>query len=681
MKRPLSGAVACALLALWCPSAFAAGQTIDLTLQTRDPKSGEVKVAREKVDPARIGVVIIDPWDYHWCMTAAQRVGALVPRMNKALQCDRKLGMQVIWCPTDVASQYVGTPQRERAMAVPYVPVPKVRDLVWRGTLGGGCMCGPGITCRVNYGWDGIAPDLVIADRDLIASGLEELYSICKQKGLTHLIYMGVHTNMCVLGKPPALRNMYTAGLSCMLARDITDACTWYDPKTGFTPDKGTARVVADIEKSGIPTINMVRELARAGLWDEHWLVDPVRLAPWGTKERPYEFTDSFVLTPSAPWQKDAEIRYTTDGSPPQADSKLYKRPLTVSETTELRAVAMRGGKPAGLPSRGYFVKLPPAPPEPDVLLSDIQPRKRTYADYWHWLPKLNQSFGGGPLSIRGARYRWGMGMRAPANACYDLKPEYDRFVALAGVDDAMLADHNGRMMAMHASVVFQVFLDGRLAAESPVMRISQEPWRFDVKIPDGARRIDLVATDAGSRSPYDLANWAMAGFIRKGSAGRPPTVLVPGYWEQDGRYAGYDGFAWYRCFVKVPASWAGKDLTLNVPAVDNSHESYFNGQKVGGAGRMPPHYQNGLDTEKPCTVPARLVRPGRENLLAIRVYDAGGAGGFRDGPPVLSLGKEAIRLQGRWLFATGDRPDWARWPEREPPPKEVIFSKVSPLR
>jgi hypothetical protein len=28
--------------------------------------------------------------------------------------------MQVLWAPTDVASRYVGTPQRERAKGIPY---------------------------------------------------------------------------------------------------------------------------------------------------------------------------------------------------------------------------------------------------------------------------------------------------------------------------------------------------------------------------------------------------------------------------------------------------------------------------------------------------------------------------------------------------------------------------------
>jgi hypothetical protein len=84
------------------------------------------------------------------------------------------------------------------------------------------------------------------------------------------------------------------------------------------------------------------------------------------------------------------------------------------------------------------------------------------------------------------------------------------------GVDDNMLDMHLGRFVAGHPSVVLKVFLDGKLATESPVMRISQEPWRFDVKIPEGARQIDLVAVDADSRSPYDLANWVEAGFVLK---------------------------------------------------------------------------------------------------------------------------------------------------------------------
>jgi hypothetical protein len=98
----------------------------------------------------------------------------------------------------------------------------------------------------------------------------------------------------------------------------------------------------------------------------------------------------------------------------------------------------------------------------------------------------------------------------------YEIKPEYKRFVALAGVDENMLEVEYGRFLAIHSSVVFRLFIDGRQAAESPVMRISQEPWRFDVEIPHGSRHISLVCMDAGSRSILDYGNWLDAGFLTK---------------------------------------------------------------------------------------------------------------------------------------------------------------------
>ena len=83
---------------------------------------------------------------------------------------------------------------------------------------------------------------------------LQEVYSICKERGLTHLIYMGVHTQVCVLGKPMGLKNLKAAGLNCILARDLTDAHPGYEPATGFTPDAHTAEVVAHFERHLAPS-------------------------------------------------------------------------------------------------------------------------------------------------------------------------------------------------------------------------------------------------------------------------------------------------------------------------------------------------------------------------------------------------------------------------------------------
>jgi len=671
-KAPLA-ALGAMLLAATMPLAHGDHPTLELALQRRDPKTGEVVVTKRKLDPETIGIVVVDLWNFHWCKTAAERVGALVPRMNRALDGARKLGMQVFLCPTDVADSYVGTPQRERAVTVKLHPLPKPRDLKFPRPRGGGHMCGPGIQCVVNYGWDAMQPGLRIDERDLVAEGTRQLYSLCKQRGITHLLYMGVHTNMCVMGKSVGMVPLMRTGLTCILCRDITDAYTDYNPATGYTPDKGTAEVVAHLERHLLPTVRMDETLRNAGLWDDDWRVDPVRITPWGTVRRPHQFEESVAVTLTAPLQPGAEIRYTLDGSAPTPGSPLYAKPLTLSQTAALRALALRGGKPVGLEGSGYFVKMPARPPLPDVHLSGLKPLRQA-GGFERRKTSVNRSYANTELKIRGVRYRSGLGVHAPSHVVYALQPDYDRFVALAGIDDAIRDRAMGREQAMYPSVVFRLFLDGELAAESPIQRISQEPWRFDLPIPKGARTLSLAVTDAGDGNRHDIADWVNAGFLLPGWRERAPTMPVPGYWEQDGRFAGYDGFAWYRCYVLAPEAWKGKDLTLMVPALDNSHESYFNGQKVGGAGSMPPKYANGLDSEKPCTVPAKLVRPGRWNLLAIRAYDAGGAGGFRDGPPTLAAGKQRIVLEGRWEFRKGDDPTWAEWPAGSEPPAVARF-------
>jgi hypothetical protein len=81
---------------------------IDLNLQTRARDSGAARLVRASIDPTKIGIVVIDMWNTNDCLTNAQRAAAMVPRMNRALEAARHLGMQIIWTPTDVADQYAG---------------------------------------------------------------------------------------------------------------------------------------------------------------------------------------------------------------------------------------------------------------------------------------------------------------------------------------------------------------------------------------------------------------------------------------------------------------------------------------------------------------------------------------------------------------------------------------------
>lgn len=501
--------------------AVAAGaEGLTFTLRTRDAKTSELKTAPLAFDPQKTGIVIVDPWNYHWCMTWTEQAGGMTPRMNKALAVARKLGLSVFWGPTDAASMYAGWPQRQRAMAEPYLPVPSVRKAECRWTVPwGACLCGPGISCLANYGEDGLDPQLEIAAGDLIVSGTPELYALCQARGISHLIYFGGATNICLTSKDVGLGPMYAAGLETIFARDLAFAWTHYDPVKGYTPTTGNAQAADDLERAGIPTVMFVDELRKLKLWDEAWVTEPIRITPSGTPERPYLFEKSVAVGLDAPYLDDVAIHYSLDGTPPTPASPRYERPISVSETTTLRTAAFRGNRQVSLDGRATFIRLPALPPKPDLPLGGLTTVTDLYAKngpvHAAFLlhPQANQSYAGKPLRIRGQKYTAGLGMRAPAYARYDLKPEMRRFVALAGVDDNLLDQHLGSNAARYPSVVFKVFVDGQLAAESPVMRISQVPWRFDVPIPPGSRQIVLVCDDANSRSPYDLGNWVEAGF------------------------------------------------------------------------------------------------------------------------------------------------------------------------
>ena len=148
-------------------------------------------------------------------------------------------------------------------------------------------------------------------------------------------------------------------------------------------------------------------------------------------------------------------------------------------------------------------------------------------------------------------------------------------------------------------------------------------------------------------------------------AAGDWLSIRVPGAWEEMlPKEAGrYNGFAWYRCFVEIPKAWEGQPLRLDLGKIDDADEAFFNGAKVGSTGRMPPQYHGLSNVERAYNVPSKLVRTGQHNLIAVRVYDANGAGGIISGRVRLSCPRGDCDLAGRWQFRLGDDLSYARWP------------------
>ena len=64
------------------------------------------------------------------------------------------------------------------------------------------------------------------------------------------------------------------------------------------------------------------------------------------------QFTETTQVSMSGP--AGAEIHYTLDGSIPTAESALYEGPITLSETTVVKAIAVKDGVSSSVTSRTY---------------------------------------------------------------------------------------------------------------------------------------------------------------------------------------------------------------------------------------------------------------------------------------------------------------------------------------
>ena len=76
-----------------------------------------------------------------------------------------------------------------------------------------------------------------------------------RQRGITNVIVMGVHENMCIVNRPFGIRQMVYQGQNVVLMRDMTD--TMYDPQQKPYVDHftGTDLMTWHIEKYWCPTI------------------------------------------------------------------------------------------------------------------------------------------------------------------------------------------------------------------------------------------------------------------------------------------------------------------------------------------------------------------------------------------------------------------------------------------
>jgi putative heme-binding domain-containing protein len=240
---------------------------LNTRLRERDPRDTNLwRVVERTVswDPRQTAIVVCDMWDRHWCSGATGRVAEMAPRMNDVLKNARSRGVFIIHCPSDTMGFYEGTPQRTRAQTAPR---PERRPEGWRSLdpsrepplpiddSDGGCDDWP--QCRQHKAWTRQIATLEIAENDAITDS-DEAYNLMMARGITNVIVMGVHLNMCVLGRPFSIRQMVLYGQNVVLMRDMTD--TMYNSRMPphVSHFAGTDLVTEHVEKYWCPSITSV---------------------------------------------------------------------------------------------------------------------------------------------------------------------------------------------------------------------------------------------------------------------------------------------------------------------------------------------------------------------------------------------------------------------------------------
>jgi len=254
----------------WRSSAQAGRGTGVLMLRARSRSAqpdGIVAVREETLrwNPAETAIIICDMWDDHYCQNSARRVKAMAPRMNRVIRAAREIGVTVIHAPSGTMDVYAGTPQRARLANAPRVtpPAPILKscplDPSKEGALPVDDITEPCDDERVGPAvrrYNRQNELLEIAPQDGISDSGEEIYSYFRQQKIQNVALMGVHTNMCVLGRSFGIRQQVRLGMKVVLARDLTDAM--YDPRQRpwLRHEQGTELIIEHIERYWCPSVS-----------------------------------------------------------------------------------------------------------------------------------------------------------------------------------------------------------------------------------------------------------------------------------------------------------------------------------------------------------------------------------------------------------------------------------------
>lgn len=635
--------------------------------------------------PGKTVLIVCDVWDYHHCLNAVRRVEEFGPRLNEVVKNARERGVTIIHAPSDCMDAYADHPARQRAIETPQAAelpddiqswcsrIPSEEQAVypidqsdggedddpaehaeWRAKL-------EALGRNPNLPWEKQS-DLIEIDgeRDFISDKGDEVWSILAERGIENVILAGVHTNMCVLGRPFGLRQMAKNGKNVVLLRDMTD--TMYNPArwpyvSHFT---GTDYIIEHIEKYVCPTITSDQLIGGEPFVFQN-------------DTRPHlvivmaedEYQTEQTLPPFARHHLGKAFRvsllFARDDNPndipgteilDDADALLVsvrRRPLPAEQMDAFRRFAASGKPMIGIrtASHAFCLRGNAAPPE-------------GLADW----PEFDAEVWGGSYTNH-----YGNSLQNTVQ----ITEEQSGHPVLKGVRTDPFPVGGSLYIAAPLKERTTVLMTGRVEGQAP------EPVAWTFERASGGRSF---YTSLGYRSDFEgnpdfqrlLVNgiyWAagleppeeftVAGTIEDYRRQWMP-MPVPGTWEEgsNGILSDYNGPAWYRCVVRIPAEWAsaGDGLTVRLPVV--ARDVFINGVRLHGCWAGYSEF----------FVRPELLQWGDANLITVRaensdlmrdetyspiVYLFDGGDPTRD--------STRINLTGTWQFRIGDDPSFATLP------------------
>ena len=252
-------------------STWAESLKLNLRSQDKDVAGTKEKTKRLTWESGNTALIICDMWDDHWCKSASRRVEEMAPVLNDIVKTARAKGVFIIHAPSSVVDFYKDTPQRKLAQKAPFAKAPiKLSTSPRWGTAwcwpqderepgmpiddsDMGCDCKE--KCKIVPPWTRQIKTLDIREQDVITDNGQEIYNLLAEGGIDNVILMGVHLNMCVLGRPFAIRQMVNVGKNVLLIRDMTDTMYNSEKKPFVNHFRGTDLVVEHVEKYWCPSI------------------------------------------------------------------------------------------------------------------------------------------------------------------------------------------------------------------------------------------------------------------------------------------------------------------------------------------------------------------------------------------------------------------------------------------